>query len=84
MVMMMPTTTKMSQCLLVWLAQRSNGYDDDDDGDDNDDDDDGDDGDDDVIRECLANSKTFRLKTHEGRMTVQGKGICFFAIPFKK
>ena len=86
MVMMMPTTTKMSQCLFVWLAQRCNGYvDDDDDGDDNDGDgDDDDDDDDDVIWECLANSKTFRLKTHEGRMTVQGKGICFFAIPFKK
>ena len=49
-----------------------------------DDDDDGGDNDDDVNWECLANSKTFRLKTHEGRMTVQGKGICFFAIPFKK
>ena len=58
--------------------------DDDNDDDDDDGDDDDDDDDDDVNRECLANSKTFRLKTHEGRMTVQGKGISLFAIPFKK
>ena len=39
MVMMITSTTKMSQCLFVWLAQRCNNYDD---GDDYDDDDDGD------------------------------------------